>query len=75
MPVHEYIRADLAMQWVPIAEANLQDGELLVVKFQHSYGFGQYNEEQHCLDDDHALRDMRRAVAILRIKPPRTNEP
>jgi len=67
----EYVRADLVMQWIPIAEADLQDGDLLAVKFQHSYGLGQYSAVHHCLDDDHTMRDMRRAVAVLRIKPPR----
>jgi len=80
----EYIRADLAMCWTPIAEADLQDGEdtLLLGRLNQDGSFTfiggglvEWHEDgqhfEHYALPKRAYYDMNDGIThILRIKPP-----
>jgi hypothetical protein len=72
MPVHEYIRADLAMQWVPIAEAKI-DKCTRVMTFSPVYAEG--DPMRYRIMDQQFLKLCGDVTHVAIIKPPRTNEP
>jgi|ERR1044071_1856208 hypothetical protein len=71
-----YIRADLAMHWIPIAEADLQDGEKVSCWFasggtMHELEYGAKN---HVFMKGADGCSANAVSHVLRIKPPRTSE-